>query len=91
VAGEKMTYTGSSLWTSLFTTVDNSSGFTAIPGGYRSFLGSFWNIGNVAEFWGSSVNPSNSNQAWSFYIEDGSISVGYNNKPWGSSIRCLKD
>jgi uncharacterized protein (TIGR02145 family) len=91
VAGPKMTYNGSSLWTSLTTTVDNSSGFTAIPGGYRSFLGSFWNIGIVAEFWGSSVNPSNSNQAWSFYIEDGSISVGYNNKPWGSSIRCLKD
>jgi uncharacterized protein (TIGR02145 family) len=91
VAGQKMTYTGSSLWTSIINTVDNSSGFTAIPGGYRSFLGSFWNIGNVAEFWGSSVSPSNSNQAWSFYIEDGDISVGSNNKPWGSSIRCLKD
>jgi uncharacterized protein (TIGR02145 family) len=91
VAGSKMTYTGSSLWTSLTTTVDNSSGFTAIPGGYRSKLGSFWNIGTVARFWGSSVNPSNSNEAWYFYIENGSVSVGYNNKPWGSSIRCLKD
>jgi uncharacterized protein (TIGR02145 family) len=91
VAGGKMTYTGSSLWTGLTTIVDNSSGFTAIPGGYRSRLGSFFGIGTVAEFWGSSVNPSNSNNAFYFYIENGGISDGYLNKAFGTSIRCLKD
>jgi uncharacterized protein (TIGR02145 family) len=91
VAGGKMTYTGSSLWTGLTTIVDNSSGFTAIPGGYRSSLGSFFGIGTVAEFWGSSVNPSNSNNAFYFYIENGGISDGYLNKAFGNSIRCLKD
>jgi uncharacterized protein (TIGR02145 family) len=91
VAGEKMTYTGSSLWTSLFTIVDNSSGFTAIPGGYRSRLNTFFGIGVVAQFWGSSVNPSNSNRAWHFYIENGGISGSYLDKSFGNSIRCLKD
>jgi uncharacterized protein (TIGR02145 family) len=89
VAGEKMTYTGSSLWTSLSTTVDNSSGFTAIPGGYRSSLGSFWGIETVAEFWSSSEDPNG--DAWEFYIENGGISDGYTPKAWGFSIRCLKD
>jgi uncharacterized protein (TIGR02145 family) len=91
VAGEKMTYTGSSLWTSLTFTVDNSSGFTAIPGGYRSRLNTFFGIGVVAQFWGSSVNPSNSNRAWHFYIENGGISGSYLDKSFGNSIRCLKD
>lgn len=42
VAGGKMKSTGTSLWQSPNTAATNESGFSGLPGGYRSGFGTFW-------------------------------------------------
>jgi uncharacterized protein (TIGR02145 family) len=88
--GGKMKST-SSLWTSPNTGADNTSGFTALPGGYRNSDGSFYNIRFSAFFW--SATESGYSVAWYRYLYDGSSNVSRNSyqKQLGASIRCLKD
>ncbi len=62
VAGGKMKATGTSLWNTPNTGATNSSGFTGLPGGYRYYNGSFYNIGYFG-FWWSSSEVSTAN-AW---------------------------
>jgi uncharacterized protein (TIGR02145 family) len=66
---------------------DNSSGFTALPGGFRNYDGSFQWLGNGAYFWTSQKN--------SFAVKifsPGLIMSNYDYpKSVGISIRCIKD
>ena len=67
-------------------------GFSALPGGYRSYYGSFGNVGLYGYWWSS--NEYSSSYAWlrNMYYNDGS--VGRNNglyKTNGCSVRCLRD
>jgi uncharacterized protein (TIGR02145 family) len=69
----------------------NSSGFTAIPGGYRNHEGYFINIGRNGLFWSST--EFSSDNAW-FRNVIGSIPDVYKpnyGKDFGLSIRCVKD
>jgi uncharacterized protein (TIGR02145 family) len=69
----------------------NSSGFTAIPGGYRNHEGYFINIGRNALFWTST--EFNSTNVW-FRNVIGSIPDVYAPnyaKDFGLSVRCIKD
>ena len=61
-AGGKMKETGTSHWTSPNTGATNESGFTALPGGYRSGDGAFDYIGGNGDWWSST--QSNANNAW---------------------------
>jgi uncharacterized protein (TIGR02145 family) len=90
VAGGKMKST-SSLWNSPNTGADNTSGFTALPGGYRSNVGSFNNVRNNAFFWSATENGSN---AWYRYLgfNNGLVNRNGNlSKSVGASVRCLRD
>jgi uncharacterized protein (TIGR02145 family) len=51
IAGGKMKETGTMHWQSPNTGATNASGFTALPGGYRSESGGFYEMGNFAQFW----------------------------------------
>jgi uncharacterized protein (TIGR02145 family) len=62
VAGGKMKSTGTTLWNTPNTGADNSSGFSALPGGYRNQIGSFVGIRLVAIIW--SATELGSNNAW---------------------------
>jgi len=73
---------------------NNSSGFTALPGGRRVNDGDFVGIGNSADWWSSTEYPNmNVDKAWSQYI------VSFQNYLWrssnykkdGLSVRCVKD
>ena len=72
---------------------DNSSGFNALPGGYRFLNGGFTNIRSYfAFFWSSTESTINS--AWNcfLYFSSGSVSrfrTSY--KSVGASVRCLRD
>jgi uncharacterized protein (TIGR02145 family) len=91
VAGGKMKATGTSLWTSPNTDATNSSGFTGLPGGCRSFNGSFYEIGYYGYWWSSS--ESDTSYAWyrSLNYYTGNANRFSTNKKLGFSVRCLRD
>lgn len=90
IAGGKMKST-SSLWTSPNTGADNSSGFNAIPGGWKANSGSYALLSEAAYFWGS--NERNSSQGEYIKLTNNLASVALNGatKSFGYSIRCVKD
>jgi len=89
-AGGKLKST-SSIWNSPNTGADNSSGFSALPGGYRVSAGSFQNIRGIAFFWSATESAINSAWSRSLYDSIGNLYRDNSNKSVGSSVRCLKD
>ncbi|MCX6161728.1 MAG: hypothetical protein NTV87_10420 [Ignavibacteriae bacterium] len=88
VAGEKMKTTSG--WDENGNGT-NTSGFNAIPGGYRNHEGYFINIGRNALFW-TSTEFNSTNILFRNVI--GSIPDVYNpnyTKDFGLSVRCVKD
>jgi uncharacterized protein (TIGR02145 family) len=90
VAGGKMKST-SSLWNSPNTGADNTSGFSALPGGFRSFDGSFFSIRGTAFFW--SATELVGIGAWNRSLNSsvGGVSRSPSPKSVGASVRCLRD
>ena len=90
-AGGKMKSTGTTLWGTPNTLADNSSGFSALPGGYRWPDGRFDYVRDEATFW--SATQFASSLAWQFSLVDspGDAYRGYSSKSYGSSVRCLID
>jgi uncharacterized protein (TIGR02145 family) len=91
VAGGKMKEAGLSHWKSPNTGANNSSGFTALPGGYRYLDGSFGSLTYGALFWSSSQYDAAN--AWGrslgCYLEYVGRLSG--SKTYGFSCRCLQD
>ncbi|MEI6143236.1 MAG: FISUMP domain-containing protein [Mariniphaga sp.] len=90
IAGGKLKETGTTHWGSQNTGATNSSGFTALPGGYRDLYGEFGgeNKGNwwsstydTRYYWLRSLNYSSTNVIRDHFI------VPW----WGFSVRCLAD
>jgi uncharacterized protein (TIGR02145 family) len=91
VAGGKMKETGTTHWKAPNTGADNSSGFTALPGGSRDVNGSFSGITEIGHYWtGTEYNTSN---AWLWYVYFSNITIArYNNdKHSRYSVRCVKN
>jgi uncharacterized protein (TIGR02145 family) len=89
--GGKLKETGTTHWNSPNTGATNSSGFTALPGGYRGTDGSLSMQGYGGYWWASSQNDAS--VAWSRYLYYGDAQVyRYDlNKPHGFAVRCLQD
>ena len=70
---------------------NNSTGFTALPGGYRSDGGVFTGIGGLGTWWSSAEYATN--DAWFRYLIDDGSDVGRlsNDEDYGFSVRCLRD
>ena len=92
VAGGKMKSTGTTLWNSPNTGADNSSGFSAFPGGTRLFFGAFYDVRDAATFWSATEDPV-SGVAWfrQLFRVNGGVNRAGNDKHSGYSVRCLKD
>jgi uncharacterized protein (TIGR02145 family) len=92
IAGGKLKESGNSHWNIPNNGADNSSGFTALPGGRREYTdGSFINRGYDGFWWSSSAyNPDYS---WYRYIHFDVANIYRANfhKQYGFSIRCVKD
>jgi uncharacterized protein (TIGR02145 family) len=70
----------------------NSSGFSGLPGGYRSsHLGFFNGVGFFGYWWSST--ESSTALAWARYLDygNGVAHRSLNNKQDGFSVRCLRD
>ena len=91
IAGGKLKETGTSHWLSPNTGANNTSGFTALPGGYRYTAGEFDLVGMNGFWW--STNESIT--GWSYDREldfDSEYFFLFNDpKKAGFSVRCLKD
>jgi len=70
---------------------NNSSGFNALPGGYRNTNGTFSNIGSSTYFWSSSESSStNAINRYLFYSNSDFFRSNFN-KSYGFSARCTQD
>ena len=90
VAGTQLKEAGTAHW--LYNaSANNSSGFTALPGGLReSTDGSFSDLGDLGYWW--SATEYNFNLGWYRRLEaTSSMYRVYYNKALGSSVRCLKN
>jgi len=94
IAGGKLKETDTTHWQSPNIGATNSSGFTALPAGYREpdgMYNTFSNLGSAAYHWTSSgFNQTNS---WSVIMVnfDTYANTGYNNSLKGLTVRCLQD
>ena len=91
VASGKLKETGTTHWASPNTGATNETGFTALPGGYRSNNGTFNNIGNGGYWW--SATEDGAADAWyrSMYTNTSNVLSYYLSKEVGFCVRCVRD
>ncbi len=95
IAGGKMKEIGTAHWLITDSTVDNSSGFTGLGGGFRGNPSGFRNLGSNGSFWSSTPFGTNGIYPRGFGYSlfsntstlSSSVAVGNN----GKSIRCIKE
>jgi uncharacterized protein (TIGR02145 family) len=96
VAGGKLKETGILHWEYPNTDASNESGFTALPGGYRSSSGGFYRQGNIGSWISSSnyayyyIDPERA-YVVRLYNDHEYIRFNGSSTEYGSSVRCLKD
>ena len=91
LAGAALKETGFLNWMSPNTGATNSSGFTALPGGYRSpSTGDFININSRAVLWSATELSGLSSR---YIIENNSTNTDLSSyvKTFGFSVRCVKN
>ena len=69
----------------------NSSGFSGLPGGNRNVYGTYFNIGNLGDWWSST--QVSTTFAWDRYLNYNYGGVGRDgyNESYGFSVRCVRD
>jgi uncharacterized protein (TIGR02145 family) len=68
VAGSKLKEAGTAHWNYPNNNATNSSGFSALPGGYRSLDGLFGGLGSNADFW--SYSNDTTSRSWDMYLHN---------------------
>lgn len=90
--GSKLRETGYVHWVSPNIGATNSSGFTALPGGYREYGADFGFIGSEARWW--SATEYDSTCAWGRHLVTSFTTIfrsKYYYKYTGFSVRCVMD
>ena len=90
--GGNLKETGTTNWTSSNIGATNSSGFTALGGGYRDYyFGLYSYLGSYGEWW--SITKGNSTNAWARHLWNGITTVNRSliNQKTGLSVRCIKN
>ena len=91
-AGGKLKETGTAHWQSPNADATNQTGFTALPGGYRSSTGSFYEITYKGEWWTSTTGSDISYGYYRFLdFNIGFILRDEDYKVDGNSVRCIRD
>lgn len=89
--GEALKESGSRHWLESNENNTNASGFTALPGGYRTLFGGFGNIGNTGYWWTSTENVTGTAFYRSMYFSYSNVDRGSSNVKSGFSVRCIKN
>ena len=98
VAGVKIKEIGLTHWNTSNIEATNTSLFTALPNGFRSYSGNFSNLGEMTNWWSSTESNSS---GWLQYclMSNHTLNPKYHNflgkggeyKVHGISVRCLKN
>lgn len=90
-AAYKVKETGTGHWLTTTAQVTNSSGFTALPGGYRDYSGNYDRQGSIGYWW--TATEENSGNAWfrSVFENYDEVYGGWTDKSFGYSVRCIKN
>jgi uncharacterized protein (TIGR02145 family) len=90
-AGGKLKSTSTAMWPAPGFPGSDNYGFSAFPGGYRNFDGSFSYIRSFAVFW-SATDSGTSNPWYRYLINDngGVFRSNGHSKSVGFSVRCLR-
>jgi uncharacterized protein (TIGR02145 family) len=91
IAGGKLKESGTTHYLSPNIGADNSSGFTALPGGDRVLNGAFYLIGQCGFFWTATEIDTIYAYARAIAYQVVLVDRGGYNKVAGYSVRCLKD
>lgn len=91
VAGGKLKETGTTHWQDPNFGATNSSGFTALPSGGRSYNGQFSDFGTHAMWWTPYVSSKIDVLRRNLYYNTGEIYAIGDTEVSGFSIRCVKD
>lgn len=91
IAGGKLKEAGTEHWDSPNTDATNESGFTALPGGYRSNGGQYYSIEWQGRWWTSSMIDNI--YVWTRQMQSNIANVNrYEmNRNYGFSVRCIMD
>lgn len=91
VAGGKMKELGLIHWASPNTGATNSSGFTALPGGYRNSSFWFYPVSYNGYFWSTTEGAANSGWVRYLLYNSAQMTRDSNSKTIGLSVRCVND
>ena len=92
LAGGKLKEVGTNKnWRSPNTNATNESGFTALPGGARNYVGTFFGVGDLGYWWSAPQGNSANNRYLSFSNGGLYRSSSLDYKRDGFSVRCLRD
>lgn len=90
-AGGKLKEAGLDHWLSPNKGADNSTGFNALPAGFRYFEGSFSSALSYTAFWSASDSMNDGEWFVGLYYADASLAIEHRNKKHGFSVRCIKN
>ncbi|MFP4489536.1 MAG: FISUMP domain-containing protein [Bacteroidales bacterium] len=66
-------------------------GFAALPGGYRSPEGDYYDMGGYGYWWSSTEYQGSYAFAHTMACDAGEVNVATDDKEYGYSVRCIKD
>lgn len=89
-SGDKLKEAGKKHWLSE-NAGTNSSGFTALPGGNRSWSGNFFNLQKTGNWWSSTEQKEKVAFSLYLYYSKSEAENSNGGKTEGMSVRCVKD
>jgi len=90
-AGGKLKQPGTLYWSSPNLMGDNQTGFSALPGGFRSDNGSYLTLGTNGFWWCTTEYSVASAWRWSMRNNTLIVDEYFWSKTFGCSVRCVKD
>jgi uncharacterized protein (TIGR02145 family) len=92
VSGGKMKEAGTKNWLAPNKGGTNTSGFTALPAGFRMYTNSTYKQSGVeTNFWSSTLNDATSVVIFNLDGNDNTLVKGFDDKRYGYSARCIKN
>ena len=91
IAGGKLKEAGLAHWLTPNNGATNETGFSALPGGYRHYNGTFFLIGSNGYWWSSSAGDAANSYARYMYYGSANVVRYYYYNSYGFSVRCVRD